>query len=262
MAIQTTFARWIAGVTLSAVGLWSISTLAANPVPATLTQQGRILDTSGTPVSSKVHFVFTIYDDPTATKAADALWTDAEDITLDDGYFSWQLGTNTAIPSTVFDGSVRYLGVTVGSDAEMTPREVISSVPYAMVAGSAASVPFSGVTGLPAACADGSYLKGFAADGTATCATVPALSCHTVTGTTATAATNAFIGCPSGEFMTGGGCYSNGTLAYSYPVTCNNSGTIHVLCLCLAGSACVDNWNCGTTASASITPYIRCCTVL
>src|SRR5439155_18765986 len=41
----------------------------------------------------------------------------------------------TAIPASVFDGSPRYLGVTVGTDPEMTPRQAIFAVPYAMIAG-------------------------------------------------------------------------------------------------------------------------------
>jgi len=175
MAIKTSFARWVAGAAVSAVGLWSISAFAAAaPVPATLTQQGRILDaTTGDPVSSKVQIVFNVYAD---AKGGTALWTETQSITLDDGYFSAQLGSVTTIPDGVFDGSVRYLGVTVGTDAEMTPREALTSVPYAFIAGNAAtaataaSVPFTGLTGFPAACADGTYLKGFTAAGAAVCA--------------------------------------------------------------------------------------------
>src|SRR5450755_1954912 len=131
MAIKTSFARWVAGAAVSAVGLWSISAFAvAAPVPATLTQQGRILDaTTGDPVSSKVQIVFNVYAE---AKGGTALWTEQQNITLDDGYFSAQLGSVTTIPDTLFDGTVRYLGVTVGADAEMTPREAITSVPYAM----------------------------------------------------------------------------------------------------------------------------------
>jgi len=141
MAIRMKFAGSVAGAALVAVGLWSWSAFAAvpPPVPATLTQQGRILDKSGTPSAGKIAFVFTIYDDPTKSAAADALWSETQDITLDDGYFSAQLGSVMPIPASVFDGSARYLGITVGSDAEMTPRETIASIPYAFAAGSAAT---------------------------------------------------------------------------------------------------------------------------
>src|SRR5450631_2625311 len=155
MAIKTSFARWVAGAAVSAAGLWSISAFAA--VPATLTQQGRILDaTTGDPVSSKLKIVFNVYAD---AKGGTALWTEEQNITLDDGYFSAQLGSVTAIPDTLFDGSVRYLGVTVGADAEMAPREAITSVPYALKAASAAvadvatSAAFTSLTGIPTPCA-------------------------------------------------------------------------------------------------------------
>src|SRR6185312_14706689 len=49
--------------------------------------------------------------------------------------FSAILGEATAIPPSIFDGSPRYLGVTVGNDSEMQPRQAIFSVPYAMIAG-------------------------------------------------------------------------------------------------------------------------------
>ena len=263
MATKTSFMRWIAGATLAVVGLWNASAVAAPPpVPATLTQQGRILDKDGEPVSSKVHFVFTVYDDPEAVKPANVLWTEEQDITLDDGYFSTELGSVEAIPADVFDGSPRYLGVTVGNDDEMAPRQSITSVPYALLAGKAAvadSAPFTGLTGIPAVCADGKYLKGFTAAGVATCGTLPALSCRTVVGTTATASTSAFVGCAAGEVTTGGGCYSTGALASSYIVPVCTS----MFCLLCNGTsiACANDYYCQTTGSATIVPYARCCKV-
>jgi hypothetical protein len=186
------------------------------------------------------------------------LWTEEQDITLDDGYFSTELGTITAIPADLFDGSKLYLGVTVGNDDEMTPRQTISSVPYALLAGAAATVPFTGISGVPAACADGKYLKGFAADGTAVCGAIPTLSCHTVFGAAATATTFAFVGCPTGEVPMGGGCTTNGYLSTSAFYHCPTQ-----LCLCIIGQPCPggNDWSCSTTANATITPSVRCCTV-
>lgn len=100
-------------------------------VPATLTQQGRLLASDGTPATGPVSMVFAIYD---AGTAGTALWTETQNVALDDGYFSVQLGSVTGFPTTLFDGTARYLGVTVATDSEMTPREQLVSVPYAMVA--------------------------------------------------------------------------------------------------------------------------------
>ncbi len=261
MASKKSFVRWIASAALMSVGLWNGAALAAPappPVPQTLQQQGRILDKDGAPVASTVHFVFTVYDDPAASKPANVLWSEEQDITLDDGYFSTELGSVTAIPADLFDGSSRYLGVTVGSDAEMTPRQTISSVPYALLAGAAVTVPFTGLTGVPTACADGSYLKGFGADGKAVCGTLPVLSCHTVIGAAVTSATFAFVGCPTGEIPTGGGCYATGALTASAFYHCPSA-----LCLCQINQPCpgASDWACYTAAAATITPSIRCCTV-
>ncbi|MEP7052464.1 MAG: hypothetical protein ABJB12_19005 [Pseudomonadota bacterium] len=270
MAINKSFAVWIAGAALSAASLVSGSAFALAPppaVPATLTQQGRILDPkTGEAVVGKVKIAFNVY--ATAT-GGDALWTEEQNITLDDGYFSAQLGSASAIPAGVFDGSVRYLGVTVGADDEMTPREAITSVPYSLLAGSAAvatSVPFTGVTGFPAACADGQYLKGFSAAGAAICGTLPttAFTCDTVSGAAVTGGTAAFASCPSGTVLTGGGCYANVALTASYvvppPPPCTT--TLCQINLCQIGRACYGDWNCLTASAGNITAYARCCKVM
>jgi hypothetical protein len=143
---KTNFKYWIAGTALVGVSLCAgaalhAATTPAASVPISLTQQGRILDSTGVPVAGKVAIVFTVYDSPTASAATDILWTETQNVTPDDGYFSAQLGAVVAnpFPAGTFDGSVRYLGVKVGSDAEMTPRQAITSVPYAFQASSAAN---------------------------------------------------------------------------------------------------------------------------
>src|SRR5262249_8101214 len=74
---------------------------------------------------------FAVYASPTA---AMPLWSEVHTVSFDEGYFSVQLGDATPFADT-FDGSVRYLGVTVGTDPEMTPRAQVGSVPYALLAG-------------------------------------------------------------------------------------------------------------------------------
>jgi hypothetical protein len=126
---------WRAGSLAALLGCSVLETSAFAGVPSLLTQQGRLLDAAGNPVAGMVTFVFTIYD---ATTAGTALWTETQSITLANGYFSAQLGDTTAIPATVFaTGAVRYLGVKVGADAEMTPRQPLASVPYALAANDA-----------------------------------------------------------------------------------------------------------------------------
>lgn len=103
-------------------------------VPSLLTEQGRLFDSSGNPQSGQLSFVFSVYD---AETGGTALWTETQNLTLDSGYFSARLGDVTPIPASVFDGNARYLGVKVGTDAEMSPRQSIVSVPYALLANNA-----------------------------------------------------------------------------------------------------------------------------
>ncbi len=102
----------------------------ARAVPSTMTQQGLLLDENNVPVSGSLTFVFSIY---AAATGGTAVWTETQMITLDGGYFSTQLGSVTPIGPTVFGGGTMYLGIQVGNDAEMVPREAMTSVPYALV---------------------------------------------------------------------------------------------------------------------------------
>jgi len=120
---------------------------AQGDVPNLLTQTGRLLDAGDQPVTGSVTMVFSLYAAPTGGAA---VWTESHEVTLDDGYFVLTLGTTTALPA--FDGSPAYLGIRVGADPEMTPREELVSVPYAMFAGDVigdihpASVIVNGIT--------------------------------------------------------------------------------------------------------------------
>src|SRR5688500_3799888 len=99
---------------------------AAAKVPLALTEQGRIFDNSGEPVKGSVAITFTFYD---ADTDGAALWTETHITTLEDGYFSVALGSVTALePAELFDGSARYLGITVNGDEEMSPRQAVGSV--------------------------------------------------------------------------------------------------------------------------------------
>ena len=119
-------AAWISVVALGALA----SGQAAADVPDLLTEQGRLTDSSGNPVQGTEGITFVIYDAPTG---GNALWTEIQSVTLDEGYFSAVLGQTTTIPATVWSGATRYLGMKIGSDPEMTPRQSIESVPYAIV---------------------------------------------------------------------------------------------------------------------------------
>src|SRR5215207_8622752 len=100
------------------VGASLLASAAAAEVPGTIAHQGRLFDDKGAPVSAMLDVVFTIYD---AADAGKVLWTETHSIAFDSGYFSVNLGEMKPFGATVFDGSARYIGITVGGDEEMKP---------------------------------------------------------------------------------------------------------------------------------------------
>ena len=101
--------------------------------PTTMVYQGRLLTAAGVPVTTTTSVIFRIW---TAASGGSQVWTETRSIPLttsDNGVFTIELGTTTPLTTTVFNGSVRYLGIQISSEAsEMTPRQVLSAVPYAV----------------------------------------------------------------------------------------------------------------------------------
>ncbi len=106
-----------------------ISSLAYADVPRLINFQGRLTDAAGKFVADGSYSVtFSIYSVPSS---GSALWTEAQSVTVTKGLFNVILGSVTPIPNSIFDSYVdTYLGVQVGADAEMTPRQRISSLGY------------------------------------------------------------------------------------------------------------------------------------
>ncbi|MFO0588175.1 MAG: hypothetical protein U0441_11575 [Polyangiaceae bacterium] len=120
---------------LATVATLSLASLpAAAAVPTHLMHQGRLFDGSGAPLKNSVDASFAIYS---AESGGTALWTEVHTLQIEDGYFSVELGTINDTLGALFTGQTLYLGITVGNDAEMDPRQKIQSVPYALVANNA-----------------------------------------------------------------------------------------------------------------------------
>jgi hypothetical protein len=132
MMTRSTFRKsFLCGVTTAMLCI-ATQALAAD-VPQAVTHQGRLYDNKGAPVTGTLEVVFSIYQ---AVGAATPIWTEKLSVTFEDGYFSANLGELTPLKG-ILDGSVRYFGVQVGAEPEMTPRVPVNSVPYALVAGNA-----------------------------------------------------------------------------------------------------------------------------
>lgn len=98
-----------------------------------LSFQARLTDSSDNPITTPTDVRFIIYNNETASGSA-KLWEELRYIDPDaDGIFSATLGTEQAIASSVFTENVNlWLGVTVETDAEATPRQRIATVGYAL----------------------------------------------------------------------------------------------------------------------------------
>lgn len=121
-----TFSR----ITIIAVAASLAMTANVHAVPATIPVQGMLTDASDTPLTGAHVVRFRLYT--VATDGA-PIHDETMTLTLDKGSFSAYLGSSTALPLSTFDGGPIYLGITVGTDNEMTPRFQIGTVPYAGV---------------------------------------------------------------------------------------------------------------------------------
>lgn len=120
-------------------------------IPTQISYQGALKDSSGNAVSNhSLDAVFSIYS---AAEGGTPLWTESQSVNVNKGLYTVQLGSVNPIPSSMFDGTTKYLGITVGKDDEMTPRLAMVSVPYAYRANTADNI------------ADGSVVSSLAKQG-------------------------------------------------------------------------------------------------
>jgi len=101
---------------------------------STIPYQGRLADASGSPVTGKQNMEFRIYDVPAGGAPLwEEFWTGANSVDVSDGLFSVMLGSiNTGLTAVVQGNNNLYLGITVGTDTEMTPRVQLGSVPFSI----------------------------------------------------------------------------------------------------------------------------------
>ena len=104
----------------------------AYAVPMMTNYQGTLQDTSGSPLNTSVSMTFSLYDTP---EGGTPLWTETHpDVTVTNGVFSVVLGSVINFTAADVEGE-RYLGVTVGTDEEMLPRQALVSTSSSIRAG-------------------------------------------------------------------------------------------------------------------------------
>jgi hypothetical protein len=132
-----------------------LSTAALADVPGEMNYQGTLTDFYGVALDTTVSMAFTIYDDSTG---GSSIWTETQpSVVVVRSIFNVLLGSVNAIPDTVFDDPERWLGVQVGGDAEMTPRQKLVTVPYAFRAAKSDTADYAHSGGGGGADADGDW---------------------------------------------------------------------------------------------------------
>lgn len=139
------------------LGLFFAAALAAASVtaqPAQLPIQGYLTDSEAMPLDGNIPVTFRVY---MAASGGTPVWVETfSSLNVADGHFTVALGTadpGTPMSLNIFDhGPAMWIGVSVAGGDELSPRFALGTTPYSAYA---RSVPWSGITGIPADIADG-----------------------------------------------------------------------------------------------------------
>lgn len=103
--------------------------IARADAPTKINYQGKLTDLNDVPVpNGNYPITFTIYDAPSG---GNVKWTETQMVPVANGVFSILLGSVTPLQQSIFTGDC-WLGLKVGTDTEMLPRQQIVSVAYAL----------------------------------------------------------------------------------------------------------------------------------
>jgi len=143
---------------------FTLSASAATPTPpGRMAFQGFLSDTAGQPLGLaaplKTNLTFRIYRNALGTMPADLVWAESQTVVVEQGQYTVLLGGGAAVGAepftnhlaTVFtgaDASERFLGVTVGTGAELRPRIQFFASPFAQFSGAATMLVSAGGTSL------------------------------------------------------------------------------------------------------------------
>ena len=99
-------------------------------VPQQLSQQGRLLDATGTPVEGTQNLTFSVYD---STISNTPLWAETITVLFTNGFYATMLGTDTSNPldSDLLAQEPLYLELQINNDSPLQPRHKLGGVPYA-----------------------------------------------------------------------------------------------------------------------------------
>ena len=179
----------------------------AQTVPTRLSFTARLVD-NGTPVQGPRDFVFKLYP---VDVMGNEVWAETRNaVPVTDGTVNLELGANSPLTETIFDGQTLYLEVTVGMTV-LSPRTPVVSVPYALRSNVAAQVgtltPALIQRRVGTGCGAGAAIQVINADGTVVCA---------ATGGANDAGMTTITNITAGAGLTGGGATGNVTLGVAF----------------------------------------------
>jgi|GEM_PF-6579608 len=122
--------KYLAGFValLSLVLVVVLTTFVEAQVPRYINYQGKLLDAEDNPVTGEVNITVRIYNTQTG---GTALWEETQKVTVTRGIFSLLLGSVKPLDDLDFNETYWY-SVEVESDGEMSPRQLLTSVAYAI----------------------------------------------------------------------------------------------------------------------------------
>ncbi len=124
----------ISGVSYLLLTFWCTVSCA---FPNFLNYKGFVVDEFDVPVNGEKEVTFTLYTDEVNGLA---LWSETQSLTIVNGLLLVQLGGVKTLESNIFENEHIWLGIRVGNDEEMIPRQKITSLSYSFVADKAGSV--------------------------------------------------------------------------------------------------------------------------
>ena len=206
------------------IRLLAVSIAALLCVAPVVNHQGFLTDASGAPLNGPASLAFAFFG---AASGGAALWTETHPaVPVVDGVYSVELGSVTPFPAGLFNGAERWLQVTANGEL-MTPRQHVSSVPYALHAPIAGVSALAGTPCNPASPAAGNLVVTYAPSGAVT------LSCSQLYTLTVS--------------ITGG---IGGGAGQSPPVTSSPAG---ISCQPLAPTDCSETYVGGTSVTLTAT---------
>jgi hypothetical protein len=117
-------------------------------VPEQINYQGRLTDATNVALDGAYLVVFSVWDVDTGGVAA--LWFEQQTVTVTEGIYNVQLGAMVPFPADLLDGPDRFIQVEIFTTGEgwevLTPRQPLTSVPFAMRAAQADSTIDGAIT--------------------------------------------------------------------------------------------------------------------